>query len=152
MDIKVIDAPQHFALIARETCSLDRIGNALAKVLPWCYKAAKDHLANPMPICRYTGWRERDCDIEAGFLITEKIPSEIGTRVIEIPAGSTVMAEHKGPYHELVNTHNAIHQFMEENGWDFNGPPWEHYTTDPAKTPHDEMVTLVYCPVKPKDS
>jgi AraC family transcriptional regulator len=149
VDIQLIETPQRFALISRETCSQGRIGETLAKILPYCYVSASAHLTeNHAPICRYTRWGASDCDIEGGCLVTEKFDPPIGTKLIEMPAGRAVFAEHVGAYENLVNTHNAILAYMNANGLEFNGPPWEQYISDPGSTPADEVITHVYCPVK----
>jgi AraC family transcriptional regulator len=148
MDVQLIDTPQRHALITRETCGHDRIGDTLGRILPYCYQKAAENLAHHSPICRYTRWGEKDCDIEGGCLINEPMDPPIGTKLIEMPAGRSVFAEHKGPYEELINTHNAIMAFMQENNLEFDGPPWEHYISDPGDTPIQDVITHVYCPVK----
>lgn len=52
-----------------------------------------------------------------------------------------------GPYEGSESAYNAIMEFIEENGYEESGWPWEEYANDPQTTPEDELKTIIYFPV-----
>lgn len=62
--------------------------------------------------------------------------------------GPVAFAENIGPYEELPTTNAAIEKWIEENGYQVAGAPWEYYATDPGEVPNPaEWVTEVYWPI-----
>jgi effector-binding domain-containing protein len=52
------------------------------------------------------------------------------------PAGTIATTVYLGPYDQMSPAHNAIHQWVRENGRKLAGPSWEvygHWSDDPAK-------------------
>lgn len=86
---------------------------------------------------------------EFGFQIDMKIPGEGDIRLIEIPKTKTVMASHYGHFKTVTTTHFAIKKYIEENGLEQNGEPWELYISNPLKEPNQsKWETRVYFPIK----
>ncbi|MBL4790837.1 MAG: helix-turn-helix domain-containing protein [Kordiimonadaceae bacterium] len=74
----------------------------------------------------------RDGDIEAGFL----------------QAGPVAFAVHHGAYDQLPATNASIERWIEDNGHQKAGPPWETYVTDPSEHPDvKDWRTEVYWPI-----
>ncbi|MBT8081957.1 MAG: SRPBCC family protein [Gammaproteobacteria bacterium] len=62
--------------------------------------------------------------------------------------GTVVRAGHKGPYRDLSTTHRKIGAYLAALGIERNGPAWESYVSDPAKTAEEELLTYIYYPVR----
>jgi effector-binding domain-containing protein len=61
----------------------------------------------------------------------------------ETPAGEAAVAVHRGPYHRLNETHEAIKKWMTTNQRESAGQSWEIYG-DPTPDPADTETTVVY--------
>jgi len=71
------------------------------------------------------------------------------TATIRLAIAPAVVTVHRGPYNGLTDTYNALAAWMEANGHEQGGAPWEVYLTDPGETrdPADYR-TEVYWPVR----
>ena len=66
-----------------------------------------------------------------------------------LPGGPVALGIHGGPYAELPDTNAAIERWIEANGYEVGGSPWEQYVTDPAEFPNPaDWRTHVYWPLK----
>jgi effector-binding domain-containing protein len=63
----------------------------------------------------------------------------------QLPSGQVAWARHRGSYHELGATHDAINAYCRERGISLRGPRWEVYGDwheDPAKLETDVYYLL----------
>jgi len=61
------------------------------------------------------------------------------------PGGTVATTVYWGPYAQMKPAHEAIHQWVRENGRQFAGPSWEvygHWSDDPAKLRTDIYYLL----------
>jgi effector-binding domain-containing protein len=61
------------------------------------------------------------------------------------PGGLVATTTHIGPYEKLRAAHDALHQWVHENGHKLAGPSWEvygHWNEDPAKLRTDVFYLL----------
>ena len=61
------------------------------------------------------------------------------------PAGLVATTAHFGPYDRMGAAHEAIHQWVRENGRKIAGPSWEvygHWSDDPAKLRTDIFYVI----------
>jgi AraC family transcriptional regulator len=66
-----------------------------------------------------------------------------------LPGGTAAVTVHMGPYDQLVDAYAAIEQWMQANGVEAAGPPWESYVTDPAEYPNPaDWKTEVFWPIR----
>lgn len=71
----------------------------------------------------------------------------------EVKKGSTyqgpvVMRIFQGSYDQMDQVHEEIHQYIEENGMQFGGSPWESYVVGPGEDPDPgNWITEIYYPV-----
>lgn len=75
-------------------------------------------------------------------------PPESEVKVLQTYAGRAIKATHKGAYSAMEPTYNKLMAYKAAMGLEDNGNSWEHYVTDPGKTPEAELVTYIYWPVK----
>ncbi|HVW06976.1 MAG TPA: GyrI-like domain-containing protein [Bryobacteraceae bacterium] len=61
----------------------------------------------------------------------------------ETPAGEAAVAVHRGPYHRLHETHQAIGEWMAANHRESAGCSWEIYG-DPTPDPANAETTVLY--------
>jgi effector-binding domain-containing protein len=150
--IEVVQVPEQNAVFAKATCKHSEIGDAFHKLLPAVanyMEATSATMAGP-PFCRYTDWREEDCDIEVGCPIAESLTGEGEVFAGVLGADRAVRADYSGPYEGLHAAHAACRSYIEENGLEPSAPPFEIYATDPDEEPNPEKwITQVYWPVAP---
>lgn len=63
-------------------------------------------------------------------------------------AGWALRARHLGPYASMDQSYQKLAAFKTVAGLTDNGAHWEEYVTDPATTPADSLLTMLYAPVK----
>ncbi len=64
-------------------------------------------------------------------------------------SGPVAFAVHRGPYDGLPETNAAIERWIEDNGCEANGAPWESFVTDPGETPSPaDWRTEIFWPLK----
>lgn len=88
-----------------------------------------------MPFGRYRGMPTETVDIEAGVTIAETVPSSGETVSGTLPATKAVEAVHIGPYDTMVETYEAMQEWIAAEGLEPSHEMWEFYLTDPAAEP-----------------
>jgi AraC family transcriptional regulator len=69
------------------------------------------------PITRYTSWGPAMVTIQAGLPVAPGAEGE------------------GGPYDGLADAHAAVERWIDDNGLEPAGGPWEVYLTDPGEVP-----------------
>lgn len=68
-----------------------------------------------------------------------------------MPAVEIASATYKGSYEQLTTVNHAVANWMQDNGYEFNGAMFSIYHVSHAKTQNpDEYATEVCYPVKKK--
>jgi AraC family transcriptional regulator len=139
IDIVVKDLPAIPALVIRQRVARDQVASALAGSLPRLFDyATRSGLAmTGPPFSRYPQVGLGSLVIEGGVQLAAPAPTptEDGIEAITIPGGPAAVAIHHGPYDGLVETYAAIEEWLENEGREAGGPPWEVYLTDPGEYP-----------------
>ena len=66
-----------------------------------------------------------------------------------LPGGPAAVTMHTGPYDKLQDAYAALETWIEAQGLQPAGPPWESYITDPGDVPDPkDWKTEVFWPVK----
>ena len=84
------------------------------------------------------------CDVAGEFEIECGVQVESGGNS-STPAGPIATTVYMGPYDQMSPAHEAIHQWVRENGRKLAGPSWEvygHWYDDPAKLRTDIFYLL----------
>ena len=71
-----------------------------------------------------------------GRELTVPFNAPAGLQLNWTPGGDVAVLAHRGPLHQLFNTHLAIHREVAKQGRRLVGPNWERYTpsgSDPAQ-------------------
>lgn len=87
------------------------------------------------PFTRYLDWGPGLVSIEAGLPIAARVEGEGDVLTELLPGGRVAATTHRGPYAQLVDAHAAVQLWIEANGHQARGSPWEVYVTDPADEP-----------------
>jgi effector-binding domain-containing protein len=69
-------------------------------------------------------------------------------RLMQTYGGKVLKVTHTGPYGGLANTYDMLKSYVAAYGLEKAADEWEQYVSDPGRTPADELVTVIYYPVK----
>lgn len=132
-------APQPVLVVRRRIKPSD-LAKTLAEVLGAIFLYAQQNgiaLAG-QPFTRYVEWGPGLWTIEAGLpaaALKKDLPAGGEVRADTLPGGPAAVTTHTGPYDGLSTAHAAVQQWIEAQGLQAAGAPWEVYVTDPADYP-----------------
>ena len=142
--------PQPVASI-RLKCKAAEVGPHINEILPEIYGYLESRGVTPCgpPFTRYHGYTGDDVDMEGGFPVAEPQPEEGRIKAGELPGGTVAGTVHTGRYEDLPKAHDALHQWIQDQGREPAGKQWEYYLTDPGNEPdlNAQSVELLW-PVK----
>jgi AraC family transcriptional regulator len=100
------------------------------------------------PFTRYLSTGPGLWTIEAGKPLAAPAHGEGEIEAVTLPAGPVAFAVHGGLYDQLTDTYVAVERWMDVNGVQPGGAPWESYITDPAEHPDPaDWRTEIYWPL-----
>lgn len=126
----------------------------LGKVMEPLFKEVFDHIqenggeAAGVPLTRF--YSPPGATIEFECAIPVASPVEGGGRVLagELPGGRMATVTHAGPYDTLAEAWEALTEWMESEGLERTGAPWEIYLTAPGTEPDpSKWRTQIFFPV-----
>jgi len=82
-------------------------------------------------------------DVEVGVQAARPFEVTGSVMASELPAGTVVVAVHRGPYGRLGSTHEAIHRWCAHEQLTLAGPRWEIYG-DPTPDEDALETEIVY--------
>ncbi|MFD4422050.1 GyrI-like domain-containing protein [Agromyces sp. NPDC058484] len=89
-------------------------------------------------------------DAVAAVGAKKALPSLEFVRPLRYAEGRSVQILHHGPYDDEAPTLARLHhEYMPEHGLTFDGDHHEIYLTDPRRTAHDKLRTVLRQPVRP---
>ena len=145
-EIKVLETPPIAVISCRQRLSVDDFGRYYGMLYE---RIAKDRLTpNGVFGAMYHDdeWNREASDTERFIGITE---AEKADRVLG--PQTCAMAVHKGGYSTLPETYAALVKWLEENGYEWIGAPYDIYTkTARDSLPVEEWETEVYFPIRKK--
>lgn len=101
------------------------------------------------PLARYVSMGPGLWTVDAAMPLASPAPPSGEMQAGELYAGPVAFAVHSGLYELLPETNAAIERWIEANGFEVGGPPWESYVTDPAQHPDPkDWKTEVHWPLK----
>jgi AraC family transcriptional regulator len=100
------------------------------------------------PLARYVSMGPGLWTVEAAMPVASPVPGVGDMEPGILPAGPAAFAVHAGGYERLPDTHAAIERWIEAQGYQVAGAPWESYVTDPGQHPDPaDWRTEVYWPL-----
>ena len=106
-----------------------------------------------MPLAITDAWDDQEgWSFHAGIPIVAppaKMPGpDAPVRIGATPGGRTVVARHVGPYAGLPSTFAKAHAFVAAYGLEQAGPEWEQFASDPGETAEEDLITMIYIPIR----
>jgi AraC family transcriptional regulator len=141
-EVQHVELAEQTVLSMRFEVRPQEFGPRLATVFPAIAAFARDHGLSiaSQPFSRYHGHDDERgvFDIEAGIVIEGAAAGGsiegVGDVVVNrLPSGPAVTLMHVGPYEDLGHSHDALSAWLESEGVEPNGGPWEIYITDPGE-------------------
>ena len=97
------------------------------------------------------GYKENDVDVEIQITVKGTYHDTEHVVFKTAPALEIASATYKGSYDQLTAVNNAVANWVNDNGYEFNGAMFCIYHVSPAQTQNpEELVTEVCYPVKKK--
>lgn len=101
-----------------------------------------------MPLAIYHYYSEDRVILEAGIPYMGPAEETGRIKMKQTPSGNTVKKIHYGSYASSEISHEEIYNFIETNGYQMLGSPWEVYANDPSMVSESEIQTNIYYPIK----
>lgn len=86
-------------------------------------------------------------DVEAGFIVSGKLPGKGDIQAGEIPGGKAATYLYTGPYDGMEPVYNALFQWIGENGHKPAGTMYEMYLNGPDQVSPQELETQIVIPL-----
>ena len=137
----------------RMTVELAEIAGVLGQLFPEVleYMQKQGQAPAGMPLTRYHCMDGGSAELECALPIASPISGTDRIRCGELPSGTMATVTHMGPYANLPGTWAALMEWMESEGLEPAGVPWEVYVTDPsAESDRSKWRTDIFFPVRPR--
>jgi AraC family transcriptional regulator len=122
------------------------IGEGLGQAFP--YAMQRGAAIGGRPFTRYLSTGPGLFSIQVGMPLAAAVAGEGEVEAGSLPGGPVAVAMHAGSYEQLGESYAALERWMEANGLQPGGAPWESYVTDPADFPNpDDWRTEIYWPL-----
>ena len=121
----------------------------MAETAPLNVRMADDYCG--LAVFHDEGYKESDVDVEIQGSVKGTYPNTEHVVFKTVPPIEYASATFKGTYERLTAVHQAVANWVRDNGYEFNGAMFCIYHVSPAQTSNpDELVTEVCYPVKKK--
>ncbi|MEX0784066.1 MAG: GyrI-like domain-containing protein [Dehalococcoidia bacterium] len=154
-DVHVIWLSRQPTVAIRFTCAPGEVGAMIGPVLTeigaYLHEAKVEADAEAV-YARFLGGAGPEYEVEAGYTLHEDLPGYGRVRASELPDCEAAIASHTGPYRGMSEATATLREWMDANGREPGGAPWEVYQHDPEATSESpgQRTTEVYWPLKPK--
>ena len=148
MKLKEIEAQPMLSI--RQKSRADTIGKDMGELFPQIMNYIIQQGAQPagMPFAIYHQFGPEGVDMECAIPVAQPMAGSGAIVAGETPGGRVAVVSYFGPYNRLKEAYNGLGEWMEAEGLEPAGPPWEVYVTDPGQEPDSaEWQTDVYYPV-----
>ena len=122
---------------------------AYAKIYAYMSSSGLKQAAQPLAITRKWDPQAKVYEFDAGIPVDHADAQGKGeVKVAQTYAGTALKVAYHGPYQNMAPTYGLIDAYKKAYALQDNGPSWEQYLNDPAKTPPAQLSTDIYVPVK----
>jgi effector-binding domain-containing protein len=113
------------------------------------FLATHDSLPVGPPFARYQQLGGGRFQVEAGFPVAQAIQGEGDVIASVLPGGLVATTLHIGPYEAMEPAYEAVASWVDQQGGERTGDPWEVYFSDPQEEPDpDTWKTEVVQPYR----
>jgi effector-binding domain-containing protein len=155
LDISLQDLkPQAYAYVSGSSSTegdapAKAVAAAYTKVFAFMSASGLKEAAQPISITRKWDPQAKVYQFDAGIPVDRADAQGKGeVKVAQTYAGAALKVEYHGPYQNMTATYDLIDAYKKAYALQDNGPSWEQYLNDPAKTPPQQLSTDIYVPVK----
>lgn len=128
----------------------EAMGKAYFEVLTFIDEQGLQDAGAPLSIAR--GFRGSDLVFDSAIPvrgITAETPADgPAVRIGTTYGGPVIRVRHVGSYRDLASAHRKIAAYLAALGIERNGDAWESYVSDPGKVAEEDLLTLIYYPVR----
>lgn len=138
-----------FDLTANPEAVSSKIGELYGKI--GAYMASKKIEFSGMPLSVYNELSESSWNADLGIPCKAESAVPSGDIIVSSTTGGKVVKGiHMGNYYDqLEASHNQVQKYMEYNGLEASGNPYEIYVSDPMNEPDTaKWITEVFYPIK----
>ena len=135
----------------RATVAMKEIGNAMGPLFGEVHGHIQRSGGQPagMPLALYHSIPGETVDLECAIPVASPLEGAGRVQAGELPAGTAATVTHVGPYDNLPQTWAALTAWMQSQGLEAAGSPWEVYVTDPGAEPdQSKWRTDIFFPVR----
>ncbi len=135
----------------RTTVAMSEIGKVMGTLFGEVYGYVQRNggQAAGMPLAIYYSPPGDTVDLECAIPVASPMAGAGRVQAGELPAGTAATAAHVGPYEALSRTWAGLMAWMESQGLEGAGAPWEVYVTDPGAEPdQSKWRTDIFFPVR----
>ena len=102
-----------------------------------------------MPLARYHSMDQGEVELECAMPVATSIEGTDRVVPSSLPGGLVATVTHFGPYTALPETWRALTEWIDSQGLQPAGAPWEVYVTDPGAEPDEsKWRTDIFFPVR----
>lgn len=144
--ITVEEAPALPILALRQRMSLNDFGSAYGKLYEQAAREQLELTGTVIAIYHDEGFDPEESDIEVALGVKDEARA---TRRLD--GGAMAVTTHIGSYSGLADAYGALSRWVQENGWQLRGAPYEIYLKNSlTKTPINEWETKIFFPIEKK--
>ena len=141
---------QAYVSIRRPSARVDTLSQTMGEVFGELmgYLSANGVEPAGMPFSRYHSMDGETVDVECGLPVAEPMAGAGNAKPGTLPAGKVATITHLGPYDDLPKSWGRLFEWINAQGLEQRGAPWETYVTDPGMEPDvSKWRTDIYFPV-----
>lgn len=146
-DVTLAELPEQQIAVVRAHVPFDGVGafvnDAFGEVARALGRAGDEPAGMPLGRCRVTA---DGFDAEAGFPVSHAVTPTGRVESSTLPGGSAARVLHRGDYAEVGAAYEAALRWIDANGMQTAGDPWESYLDEPDVA---EPRTEVFMPCRP---
>ena len=135
----------------RTTTGMDKIAQIMGPLFGELYGYIKAQGQRPagMPLTIYHSMDGNTVELECAMPVASPLAGAGRIQAGELPCGTMASITHMGPYDDLPATWAALTEWMNSEGLEAGGAPWEVYVTDPGAEPDkSKWRTDIFFPVR----